>query len=71
MESEALIYLPSFMKIGSSFQKLRVGIHTRTHTNKHTHTNTHTHTHTHTNTQQGGLIRLLLFFQNQESRLKQ
>jgi hypothetical protein len=31
---------------------------------------THTHTHTHTHRQQGDFISLLLFFQNEESRLK-
>jgi hypothetical protein len=41
MGSGAVIYLPSFIKIGSDIQKL-IGGYTDTHT--HTHTRTHTAT---------------------------
>jgi hypothetical protein len=51
MGSGAMIYIPSFMKIGLNIQKLIRG-------------NIQTHR------QHGGLISLLLFFQNKESRLK-
>jgi hypothetical protein len=50
MGSGAMIYVPSFIKIGSGIPKL-IG-------------DTQTHR------QQGDLIRVLLFFQNKESRLK-
>jgi hypothetical protein len=56
MGSGAVIYIPSFIKIGSGVQKLIEGIHRDT------------HTHTHTHGQQRDLISLL--FQNKESRLK-
>jgi hypothetical protein len=46
MDSGAVIYVPSFIKIGSGFQKLMGGIHR----------NTHTHS------QQRDLIRLFYFF---------
>jgi hypothetical protein len=59
MGSGAVIYVPSFIKIGSSVQKLIGGGDTQT----------HTHTHTQ-HTQQDDLISLLYFFQNKESRLK-
>jgi hypothetical protein len=49
MASADMIYIPSFIKIGSGIQKLR-----RTQARRH----------------QGDLISLLLFFQNEESRLK-
>jgi hypothetical protein len=49
MGSDAMIYIPSFIKIGSGIQKLIGVIHR----------------------QEGGLISLLLFFQNKERRLKQ
>jgi hypothetical protein len=48
MGSGAMIYTPSFIKIGSGIQKLIEGI----------------------DTQQVGIISLLSFFQNKESRLK-
>jgi hypothetical protein len=48
MGSDAMIYIQSFIKIGSTIQKLLWG-------------NTHR--------QQGDLISLLLFFQNNESKL--
>jgi hypothetical protein len=48
MGSGAMIYIPSFMKIGSGIQKLIGGTHR----------------------QHGDLIRLPVFFQNKESRLK-
>jgi hypothetical protein len=51
-----MIYVPSFMEIGSGIQKLIGGIHRPT--------DTHTHR------LQDDLIGLLLFFQNKESRLK-
>jgi hypothetical protein len=40
MVSGAMIYIPSFLKIGSGVQKLIGGIHrhTHTHTDKHTRT---------------------------------
>jgi hypothetical protein len=41
MGSGAVIYVPSFIKIGSGVLKLIGGIHRQT--------NTHTHTHTHSN----------------------
>jgi hypothetical protein len=50
MGSGALIYIPSFIEIGSTIQKLVGGIYI--------HTNTHR--------QQGDLTCLLLFFQNKE-----
>jgi hypothetical protein len=49
MSSGAVIYVASFIKIGSGIQKL-VGGHG------------HTHTHTHTHGQQGDLINLLYLF---------
>jgi hypothetical protein len=57
----AVIYVPSFIKIGSGVQKL-IGGYTDTHTHKQT--NTHTHG------QNCDLISLLCIFQNEESRLK-
>jgi hypothetical protein len=50
MGSGVIIYIPSFIKIGSGFQKLMGGGYTYR--------------------QQCNLIRILLFFQNKESRLK-
>jgi hypothetical protein len=58
MGSGTMIYVPSFIKIGSGVQKLIGGIH------RHTQTNIHTHR------QKRELISLLYFFQNKESRLK-
>jgi hypothetical protein len=55
MSSGAVIYVPSFIKIGSSIDKLTAGIHRQT----QTHTQIATWSHKHT-----------LFFQNRESRLK-
>jgi hypothetical protein len=49
MGSGAVIYLPSFIKIGSGVQKLMVEGYT------------HTHTHTHTHRQQRDLISLFYF----------
>jgi hypothetical protein len=46
MGSGAVIYVPSFIKIGSGIQKLIAG-------------DTHTHTHTHTHGLQRDLISLL------------
>jgi hypothetical protein len=69
MGSGAMIYIPSFIKIGSDIHKLVGGsggcIHaflslSLSHARVHTHTHTHTH--------RDGLISLL--FQNEESRLK-
>jgi hypothetical protein len=48
MGSGAVMYVPSFIKIGSGVQKLIRRIHR--------------HTHTHTHTQQRDLISLLYFF---------
>jgi hypothetical protein len=47
--SDAVIYVTSFIKIGSGIQKFIRGIHR------------HTHTHTHTYRQQHDLISLLYF----------
>jgi hypothetical protein len=58
MGSGAMIYVPSFIKIGSGVQKLIGGIH------RHTQRNTHARTHG----QQ--FHKPTLFFQNKESRLK-
>jgi hypothetical protein len=55
MGSDAIIYIRSFIKIGSGIKKFSGG---------DIHTNTHTHR------QQGYLISLLLSFQNKECRLK-
>jgi hypothetical protein len=52
MGSDAVIYLPSFMKIGSGVQKLIGG-------------QTHTH-----GQQRDVMCKPILFFQNEESRLK-
>jgi hypothetical protein len=52
--SRAIIYIPSFITIGSTIQKLIRG---------------YTYRHTHIQRQQGGLISLLVFFPNKESRL--
>jgi hypothetical protein len=52
MGSNAIIYIPDFIKIGSGIQKLLGGIHMQTHRQR----------------QQGDLISLILFFQNKESR---
>jgi hypothetical protein len=60
--SDAIIYIPSFIKIGSGIQKLLGEIHIQS--------DRHTHTHTHTHTEEGDLISLLLVFQNKESRLE-
>jgi hypothetical protein len=43
MGSGAVIYVPSFTKIGSGVQKL-IGEDTQTHTHKHIHTHTRTAT---------------------------
>jgi hypothetical protein len=43
MGSGAVIYVPSFINIGSDVQKLLGGIR------RYTHTHTHTHTHTDSN----------------------
>jgi hypothetical protein len=60
MGSGAVIYVSSFIKIGSGVQKsLGMGIHRQT--NKHTHTHTWTGTWSHKPT---------LFFKNKENRLK-
>jgi hypothetical protein len=59
LNSYGMIYIPSFMNIGIGVIKL-IGEDTHTHTD----------TDTHTNTQQGDRISLLLFFQNNKSRLK-
>jgi hypothetical protein len=40
MGSGAVVYVPSFIKIGSGFQKLIEGIHRQTHTQAHTRTAT-------------------------------
>jgi hypothetical protein len=56
MVSGGMIYVPSFIKIGSGVQKLLGEMHILIH--RHTHR------------QQGNLVSLLLFFQNKESRLK-
>jgi hypothetical protein len=56
MGSGAVIYVPSFIKIGSGVQKLIGGIHRRART--HTHTRTETWS-----------PKPTLFFQNKESRL--
>jgi hypothetical protein len=62
MGSVAMIYIRSFIKIGSGIQKLLGGdAQTCTH---HTRTHAHTHTHTHTHTEHGDFISLLLFFEN-------
>jgi hypothetical protein len=53
MSSGAVIYVTSFIKIGSGIQKLMGGGDTQTYTH----------------TQQRDLISLLYFFQNKESRL--
>jgi hypothetical protein len=50
MGSGAVIYVPSFIQIGSGIQKLIGGIQT------------HTHTHTHTYGQECNLISLIYFF---------
>jgi hypothetical protein len=42
MGSGAVIYVPSFIKLGSGVQKLIGGIHKDTHTHTHTHTGTAT-----------------------------
>jgi hypothetical protein len=52
MGSGAVIYIPSFIKIGSGVQKFIGGMH------RHTQTNIHTHTHG----QQCDFISLLYFF---------
>jgi hypothetical protein len=39
MGSGAVIYVPSFIKIGSGVKKLTGGIHRHTHTNTHTDSN--------------------------------
>jgi hypothetical protein len=54
--SSAMIYVPSFIKIGSGVHKLTGEIH------RHTDAQTHR--------QHGDRISLLSFFQNEESRLK-
>jgi hypothetical protein len=54
----AVIYLPSFIKIGSGVQKL-MGGDTQTRTQTHTHTRTATWSH-----------KPILFFQDKQSRLK-
>jgi hypothetical protein len=59
MGSGAMIYVPSFIKIGSGVQKLIGGIDG--HTNKHTHTHTRPATWS---------LKPTIFFQNKESRLK-
>jgi hypothetical protein len=41
MGSDAVIYVPSFIKICSGVQKLICGIHTHTHKQKHTHGQQH------------------------------
>jgi hypothetical protein len=64
MASCASIYVQSFIKIGSSFQKLIGRI------NRQTDTHTHTHTHTHAHRQQLDLISLLYFFKIRKSSLK-
>jgi hypothetical protein len=56
MGSDALIYIPSFIKSSSAIQKLMGG------------GNTHIDTQTHTHTKQCDLISLLFFFQNKECR---
>jgi hypothetical protein len=53
----AMIYVPGFIKIGLSIQKLRGG-------------GIHIDTHKHTHTEHGDIMRLLLFSQNKEIRLK-
>jgi hypothetical protein len=60
MGSGAVMYVPSFINIGSGIQKL-IG---------RGYTERETHTHTHTYGQQCDLLSLLYFFQNKESRLK-
>jgi hypothetical protein len=55
MGSGSMLFNPSFIKIGSGIQKLF---------------RTCIHMHAHTQRQQGDLICPLLFFQNEESRLK-
>jgi hypothetical protein len=42
MSSGSMIYIPSFIKIGSGIQKLIGGGYTVTHTHTHTHTETAT-----------------------------
>jgi hypothetical protein len=59
MGSGAVIYVPSFIKIGSGVRKLTEGD-----------TQTHTNTNTHTHGEQRDLIGLFYFFQNKESMLK-
>jgi hypothetical protein len=54
MSSGAMIYVPSFIKIGSDIQKLTGGGDIQTHTYR----------------QQRDLLSLLYFFQNEEIRLK-
>jgi hypothetical protein len=51
----AVIYVPSFIKIGSGIQTL-IGWDTQAHTHKRAHTHAHTHR------QQRDLISLLCFF---------
>jgi hypothetical protein len=60
MGSGAVIYVPSFIKIGSGVQKL-IGRDTQTYIHTHTHINTRTAMWSHKHT---------LFFQNKESMLK-
>jgi hypothetical protein len=42
IDSVVMIYMPSFIKIGSDIQRLIGGIHRRTHSQTHILTNTHT-----------------------------
>jgi hypothetical protein len=57
---DAIIYIPSFHKDLFRHSKVKGD----------THTGGRAHTHTHTHTEQGDLLSLLLFFQNNESRLQ-
>jgi hypothetical protein len=59
MSSDAVMYIPRFIKIWSGIQKLIGG-----------YTDTQTHRRTDTRRQHGDLLSLHLFFQNKESRLK-